>query len=160
MKLTAISINAVALGWLAISLAMDPKKTSKALRSAIRSGVRFAPTMLGILVLIGLLLGFVTPATISRVVGEESGVTGVITAGLLGSVLHIPAIVSFPLAGSLMQSGGSATVVAVFITTLTMVGFVTLPAEIGVLGKRFALWRNVLCLVAALVIGLLIGAVL
>lgn len=116
--------------------------------------------MLGIIVLIGLLLGFVTPRTISRVVGKQSGMTGVISAGLLGSVLHIPSLVSFPLAGSLLQSGGSATVVAVFITTLTMVGFVTLPAEIGVLGKRFTLWRNLLCLVAALLIGLLIGIVL
>lgn len=160
MNLTVISINAIAIVCLAVSLTKDRAKTTQALRTALRSGASLAPTMLGILVFIGLLLGFVPAATIGRVVGEGSGFTGVFTAGLLGAILHIPALVSFPLGGSLMDAGASATVVAVFITTLTMVGFVTLPMEIRILGKRFALLRNGLSLVAALLIGLLVGAVL
>ena len=160
MNLTVISINAIALICLAISLVKDRTKTVKALRAAMRSGMNLAPTLLGILVLIGLIMGFVSPETIGRVVGEGSGVVGVLTAGLLGSILHIPSLVSFPLGGSLLQSGASVTTVAVFITTLTMVGFVTLPMEIRVLGARFALVRNGLSLLAALLIGLLMGAVL
>ncbi len=159
MNLTAISINGLALACLAVSLVKDRGKTMKALGVALRSAVKLAPTLLAILLLIGLLLGFVPTATIGRVVGEGSGLTGVLTAALLGAVLHIPALVSFPLAGSLVDAGASAMVVAVFITTLTMVGFVTLPMEIGVLGKRFALLRNGLSLVAALLIGVLVGAV-
>jgi hypothetical protein len=48
-------------------------------------------------------------------------------------------------------------VIAVFITTLTMVGFMTLPMEISIMGKRFTLLRNVLSIIAALIIGLLVG---
>lgn len=160
MNLTVISINAIAIVCLAASLAKNRTKTAQALRTALRSGASLAPTMLGILVFIGLLLGFVPAETIGRIVGEGSGFTGVITAGLLGAILHIPALISFPLGGSLMDAGASATVVAVFITTLTMVGFVTLPMEIRVLGKRFTLLRNGLSLAAAVLIGLLVGAVL
>jgi len=160
MNLTIISINAIAFVCLAISLAKNRTKTMKALRAAMRSGMNLAPTLLGILVLIGLIMGFVSPETIGRVLGEGSGAVGVLTAALLGSILHIPSLVSFPLGGSLLQSGASVTTVAVFITTLTMVGFVTLPMEIRVLGARFALVRNGLSLLAALLIGLLMGAVL
>jgi len=159
VNITVLSINAIAVACVIVSLVKDRQKTVQAFRAAWRSGVSLAPTLLGILVLIGLLLGFVPAETIGRVVGEGSGVTGVLTAALLGSVLHIPSLVSFPLGGSLIAAGASATVVAVFITTLTMVGFVTLPMEIRVLGKRFTLLRNGLSLVAAVIIGVLVGAV-
>lgn len=159
MNLPVIAINGSAIACLAVSLVKNRTKTVQALRAAIRSGASIAPTLLGILVFIGLLLGFVPTETIGRIVGEGSGVTGVLSAGLLGSVLHIPSLVSFPLGGSLKDAGASATVVAVFITTLTMVGFVTLPMEIRILGKRFSFLRNGLSLVAAVIIGLLVGVV-
>ena len=148
MNLAVIAINVVAIACLLVSLVKNRGKTVQALRAALRS------------VLIGLLLGFVPTETIGRIVGEGSGVTGVLSAGLLGSILHIPSLVSFPLGGSLMEAGASTTVVAVFITTLTMVGFVTLPMEIRILGKRFTLLRNGLSVIAALTIGLLVGVVL
>jgi len=154
---TVISINALALVFLAVSFFKDRAKTAQALRSALRSGGGLAPTLLGILVVIGLIMGFVTSATIGRILGEGSGMMGVLTAALLGSVLHIPSLVSFPLGGSLLRGGASVTVIAVFITTLTMVGFMTLPMEISILGKRFTLLRNVLSIIAALIIGLLVG---
>lgn len=159
MNLTVVSINAIALVCLVFSFFTNRTKTAQALRAALKSGISLAPTLLTILVLIGLVLGFVPLETIARILGESSGATGVLTAALLGSVLHIPSLVSFPLGGSLMKAGASATVVAVFITTLTMVGFVTIPMEIRVLGKRFTFLRNGLSLVAALIIGLLVGVV-
>jgi hypothetical protein len=48
-------------------------------------------------------------------------------------------------------------VVAVFVTSLIMVGFVTLPLEIRYFGKKAALLRNALSLIAAIIIGGLIG---
>lgn len=160
MNVTVVLINAIAVVCLVVSLARDRAKTTQALRVALRSGIGLAPTLLGMIIVIGLLLGFVPTTTIARVVGEGSGLVGVLTAGLFGAILHIPSLVAFPLGGSMMAAGASATVVAVFITTLTMVGFVTLPMEISVLGKRFALMRNGISLVAALLIGLLVGVVL
>jgi uncharacterized membrane protein YraQ (UPF0718 family) len=160
VNLTVVSINALAIACLVLSFSRDRTKTAQAVRAALRSGAALLPTLLLILVVIGLTLGFVTPTTIDRLVGEGSGPAGVFFAGLIGSVLHIPALLAFPLGASLLRSGASTTIVAVFITTLTMVGIVTLPLEIQLLGRRFALLRNALSLVAALIIGLLVGAVL
>ncbi|MDF1521206.1 MAG: hypothetical protein P1P87_00120 [Trueperaceae bacterium] len=158
--MTVVSINALALGCLVFSFSRDRTKTAQAPRIARRSATGLLPTLLLILVLIALMLAFVPPATIGRLVGSGSGVAGVGIAGFLGSVLHIPALLAFPLGASFLRSGASTTVVAVFITTLTMVGLVTLPLEIELLGRRFALLRNGLSLVAALLIGLFVGVVL
>jgi hypothetical protein len=45
-------------------------------------------------------------------------------------------------------------------TTLMMVGVVTLPLEIRYFGKRAALTRNILNFVAAVIIGLAVGLIL
>ncbi|OHD20205.1 MAG: hypothetical protein A2Y38_03710 [Spirochaetes bacterium GWB1_59_5] len=90
MNVTAIAINSLALVLFAVSFFKDRAKTVQALRSALRSGAGLAPTLLGILVVIGLIMGFLTSATIGRILREGSGIPGVLTAALLGSVLHIP----------------------------------------------------------------------
>ncbi|HDH27594.1 MAG TPA: permease, partial [Euryarchaeota archaeon] len=46
------------------------------------------------------------------------------------------------------------------ITTLTMVGFVTLPLEIKVLGKKLAILRNLFSFIIALIIAVIMGVIL
>ena len=46
------------------------------------------------------------------------------------------------LAGSLVQKGAHLIAVAAFLTTLTMVGLVTMPIEIEHFDKKFAIIRN------------------
>ena len=155
-----LTINAVAVVLFVVSLVRDRRRTSDALRYAARSALNLAPSLLSVLMVIGVLLGFVPQSFIATVLGEGSGMLGVMTAVALGSVLHIPALVAFPLAASLVRVGASSLTVAVFISTLTMVGVVTLPLEFRVVGRRFALLRNGLSLVSAVLVGLLVGAVL
>jgi len=64
--------------------------------------------------------------------------------------------VAFPLAALLLKSGVGYAVVAVFITTLMMVGVLTLPLEIRFFGRRVALLRNGLSFIGALIVGALI----
>jgi uncharacterized membrane protein YraQ (UPF0718 family) len=111
-------------------------------------------------ILIGLILGFVPRDQISRIIGEQAGFRGIFVVAVLGAVLHIPSIISFPLAGSLLKCGASVTAVAVFITTLTMIGIATLPIEIRELGKRMAILRNGLSFFIAIVTGLVMGWIL
>jgi len=85
---------------------------------------------------------------------------GILIVAAVGAVLYIPSIVAFPLAGSLVKSGASVGAVAAFITTLTMVGLVTLPLEVELLGKRLALSRNAMSLVLAVAIALIMGLIL
>ncbi|MFP3898968.1 MAG: permease [Dehalococcoidia bacterium] len=160
MSTTAVIINLLALGCLVFALIKDRGKARQSVQVALKSFFRILPTVLLIIVIIGLLMAFLPPDQISRFVGEQAGFGGILTIAALGAVLHIPALVSYPLAASLLQSGASIAAVAAFITTLTMIGMVTLPLEIKELGKKMALLRNGLSFIIAIAIALMMGMVL
>ncbi len=160
MSLTAIVINAFVVVCLTLSLAKDRGKTKSALLIAWNATKRMVPSVLAVVALIGLIVGFIPPRWIATIIGGESGVAGLLIASLLGSVLFIPALIAFPLAKSLLDMGAGVMAMAAFITTLTMIGLVFLPIEIKELGKRFAFLRNGLSFAAALIVAVIMGLVL
>lgn len=115
---------------------------------------------LNILMLVSLLLYLVPPQWITKYLGAASGSAGFTLAAIVGSITLIPGFISYPIAASLLKQGASYATVAVFMTTLMMVGVVTLPLEIKYFGKEVAILRNSLNFVVAIIIGLLIGIVL
>ncbi len=160
MNVATVIINVFALGCLIFAFIKDRTKAKMALVIALKSFVRILPTVVAIVIFIGLLLGFVPRSVISNIIGEQAGFKGILVVAVLGAILYIPSLISFPLASSLLKSGASVTAVAVFITTLTMIGVVTLPLEIRELGKRIAILRNGMSFVIAIVIGLIMGMIL
>ncbi|RJP33150.1 MAG: permease [Actinobacteria bacterium] len=160
MSTTSIVIDAFVAVCLILSLVKSREKTKTALLIAWNGMKRLVPSVLAVIAVIGLIVGFIPPKWIASSIGGESGFVGVLVAALIGSVLFIPAIIAFPLARSLLDMGAGVMAIAAFITTLTMIGFVFLPIEIKELGKRFALLRNGLSFVAALIIAVIIGLVL
>jgi len=160
MSITILFINIFAIACLILALIKDRTKTKQALIIALKSFFNIFPTVLIIVIFIGLLLGFVPQDQISKIVGEQTGFLGILVVAFLGSVLHIPSLISFPLAAALLENGASITSVAVFITTLTMIGIATLPLEIKELGKKMALLRNGISFIIAIIIGVIMGVIL
>lgn len=117
------------------------------------------PQFIGIIVLIGIILAVLDPATISRVLGRESGWLGVVLAAVLGAVTLIPGFIAFPLAAMLMQSGAGAMQMGAFVSTLMMVGIVTAPAESRFFGWRMTILRNGLAFVFSFLVAGVIGMV-
>jgi len=115
------------------------------------------PSLLTVLALVSVFLYLVPDETIILLLGSKSGAMGIAIAAMVGSIALIPAFIAFPIAKILMVKGVSYPVVAVFITTLIMVGVLTLPIEIKYFGKKAALMRNGLSFFGALIVGLLIG---
>lgn len=160
LNIAVIVINLFVVISLAFSLFKSKKKTLQGLRVSIKSFIAIAPYIVIIILGIGLLQGFLSEEALSEFLKENSGIRGMFIAGFLGAVLFIPAIIAFPLAASLIDSGASIIVAAAFITTLTMVGIITLPLEIKELGKKFAILRNLLSFIIAIIIAFLIGVFL
>lgn len=158
--LTIIIVNLIAFIWLIFSLIKDKNKTKESLKIALKTFLRTFPIIIIIIIFIGFLLGFLPPDIISKVVGEQASFLGILVTAILGSVLFVPALISFPLAASLLKGGASITSVAAFITTLTMVGVVTLPLEIKEMGKKLTILRNVFSFVIAIIIALIMGVIL
>ncbi len=157
---TVIFINSAAAVGLIISFYKNKQKTVKALKVALKGTIKMAPAIIMLLVLVGLLLGFFKPELISKLLGNQSGVFGVALASIAGAILMIPSLIAFPLTSSLVESGASIAVAAAFITTLTMIGFVTLPVEIKEMGRKLTFLRNGISFIIAVGIALLMGALL
>ncbi|KXA89713.1 permease [candidate division MSBL1 archaeon SCGC-AAA259D14] len=160
MNITAIVINVFALVSLLVAFFKSKEKAVRSLKVAGKSAFKILPMILIIVVVVGLMLGFVPPDQIAKFFGEQSGLLGVLIIGGIGAILHIPSLVAFPLAASLLESGASVMAAAAFITTLTMIGTVYLPVEIKLLGKKLALLRNGLSFIIAILISVLMGLIL
>ncbi len=115
---------------------------------------------LNILILVSLLLYIIPPQWIEEYLGAGSGLIGFTMAAVVGSITLIPGFISYPIAAGLLKQGASYATIAVFMTTLMMVGIITLPLEVKYFGKKLAILRNLLNFVAAIIIGLVIGIVL
>ena len=158
--MNAIIINIIAITAFLIAFVKDRKKAIESLKIAGKSFINILPMVLLIIIIIGLLLGFIPPEQIAKFIGEQSGIKGILFIGVVGAVTHIPALLSFPIAASLLEEGASVSAVTAFITTLTMIGIVTLPIEIKVIGGKIAILRNGLSFIIAIIIALIMGAIL
>ena len=154
-----IFINGFVIILLIISFSKDKMKTKKSLLIALKTLGKIAPSILSVILLIGIMYGLFSDK-IALFFGQENGIIGFLTIALLGSVIHIPSLLAFPLAGSFLSEGASISSVAAFITTLTMIGIVTLPLEIKIMGKKFAIYRNSISFIIALIIATLMGVIL
>lgn len=160
MKLTTLIINLVVIVGIVVSALFNKKKTIRALKSSWKMFVKLLPALIMIILLISLVSGLIPRDTIAGLIGEEAGWIGFLSMAVIGAIAHIPSLVAFPLAGSLLSEGAGVATIAVFITTLTMIGIVTLPFEIETMGKKFTILRNGLSFVFAIIIALIMGLVL
>ena len=145
---------------LLLSAIKDKKKTKKALIKAWKSFENILPQFLSILLIIGIVLTALTPEAISKLLGQESGWLGMVIASVVGSITLIPGFVAFPLASALLNNGAGFVQIALFISTLMMVGIVTLPLEIKYFGKKAAILRNLSAFVFSYIVAIIIGVVL
>jgi uncharacterized membrane protein YraQ (UPF0718 family) len=142
---------------LLLSFVADRGKTITGLKKGAMMFRNILPAMLVVLALVSVFLSIVPASVLSEWLGKGTGWTGIISAALLGSISLIPGFIAFPLGAILVRSGVSYQIVAVFITTLMMVGILTLPLEAKYFGWRVSLLRNALSFTGALLVGLLMG---
>lgn len=145
---------------LGVSFAQSRQKTILALKKAWKAFENILPQFLSILLLIGFILAMLDESVISRLLGVESGFVGMAIAAVIGSVTLIPGFIAFPLAASLLAAGAGYGQIAMFLTTLMMVGVITVPLETSYFGKRLTLERNALAFVYAVVSSFLLGMAL
>lgn len=146
--------------FLIISLVKDRKKTKQALKMAFGMGRGMLVSILSIIFSIGLLLTFLPPESIADYIGRQSLLVSTILSAAFGTITLIPAFIAFPLVGTLVGAGVGIVPAVAFLTTLTMVGVVTLPLEKREFGMRFAVVRNGLSFLFAIAIALVMGVLL
>ena len=145
---------------LLLSYFKDVNKTKMALKKAWKAFENILPQFLSILLLIGMALAILSPEVISNLLGAKSGFLGLFIASMIGSITLIPGFIAFPLVAALLKNGAGYAQITVFVSTLMMVGFVTLPLEIKTFGKKAAILRNLTAFVFSYIAAFVIGGIL
>ncbi|GAU77893.1 hypothetical protein [Fusibacter sp. 3D3] len=147
--MTSIIIYSVVTFLMIISFIKSPQKTKKAFKIGFNSFKKLLPSIIPMMIGIGIVLSLLSPETVSSILGEKSGFLGVLIGLGIGSVAFMPSFVAFPLGANLLAHGAGYPQIAAFISSLMAVGFMSLGLEIKYFGKKTALIRNLTALVAS-----------
>lgn len=145
---------------LVISFIKNKKKTILALKKGFNAFKKIIPVLVPLFMFVGIILTIITPDQIQSVMGEESGILGVLAALVIGSISFMPPFVTYPLGVELLESGAGYPQVAALVTTLMSVGFVYIAAESKFFTKKSVLYRNLLALIASAIVALVIWVVM
>ena len=111
------------------------------------------PVLLGVLLLLGLFKTYVSPQLISSVFTGELFRDTVI-GSVIGSVSAGNPITSYIIGGELLEEGVSLFAVTALIVAWVTVGVIQLPAEASILGKQFAITRNILSFLFSILVAI------
>lgn len=111
-----------------------------------------------VMILLGLFNEWMPDEMVVRYLGEQSGISGVGTAILLGSIPTGPLYVAFPIAADLLKKNASVSNVVVFLTAWACLKLPQELIELQFLGWRFMTLRLMLTSVIAVGMGLVVQA--
>jgi len=138
---------------LLISFIANKRKTLDGLKSGAMQFLKLLPPLLSVIILVSIAMFFIPEKMILKYLGDQAGIIGYVSAALVGSISLIPGLISYPLAGMLLEGGVGYGILALFITTLKMVGVMTMPLEAKYFGMKVTLQRNALSFIGAVIIG-------
>lgn len=158
--MTTILLIVLAVTALIWSLIKDKLKTKKVVDMSFKLFKSTFSEVFFLMALVALFLSLIPESIIKTLLGSKNEMLSIGWGALIGTITIIPAFVAFPLAGSLLNSGANLVAISAFITTLTMVGFATMPIEIKYFGKKFTFIRNGISILVAIIIALGMGVLM
>lgn len=156
MSIETIVIYSITGILLITSFFLDKKKTMMGIKKGAKSFFKLMPTLLPMFLFIGVVLALVTPEFVSGLMGEQSGILGVIFGLVAGSITFMPPFVAFPLGVKLLENGAALPQVAGFLVTLMSVGIVYYTVESEMFSKKSAILRNLVSFIGAIIVILVV----
>jgi uncharacterized membrane protein YraQ (UPF0718 family) len=135
------------------------KSLSEAVNKAARSIMNVFPYFIGIILLMSI-VNVSIPKSFYWHIFTKNPVLDPLIGAVIGSLSVGNPIISYIISGELLKQGVSLTAVTAFVLSWVTVGIIQLPAECAILGKKFAIYRNILSFLFAVVIAMIIGVVL
>lgn len=128
-----------------------PKQTSAGIRSRLAASAQntlammlsLLPLLIGVVLLTGLLVELLPAEAMADWFGRSYLLDALVGAAAASVAIGHP-VTSYVLGGELLERGVSLVAVTAFLVSWVSVGSIQLPAEMLMLGKRFALYRNLI----------------
>jgi len=133
---------------------MNFKAVKKSALQTLNSLKRSILILVSVLLLVSFMISAIPKEFYSKIFTGNNLIDSVIGA-IIGSISAGNPINSYIVGGELLNQGIGLIAVTAFILTWVTVGIVQLPAESLMLGKKFAIYRNILSFITAIVVSIL-----
>ncbi len=117
------------------------------------------PFILGTVLLVSLMITLI-PKSFYIKIFSGNVITDSLIGGLIGSISVGTPITSYIFGGEMLEQGISLIAVTAFLVSWVTVGVVQLPAEGYILGKKFALVRNIASFIFSIIVAIVTVAIL
>lgn len=139
-------IPTVAMGVLAIALLLigyykGQGQHISGMKSALNMTVEILPLLIMAFIVAGMVQVLLPHHLVSRLVGEESGIRGILIGTVAGSLTPGGPFISMPIVAGLLRSGASTGTMVAYVTAWSLLGVHRLTMEVGILGWKFTLIR-------------------
>lgn len=141
MLVPSIIMGTIAVILLFVGYAKGEGQHVAGLKAGLNMLVQILPLLLFAFIVAGMVPVLVPQDLLSRWIGVESGLRGVLIGTVTGAFAPGGPYVSLPIVAGLLKSGASVGTGVAFITGWSLWAIGRLPMEIGILGWRFTLVR-------------------
>ena len=111
------------------------------LKSAMKMTVDILPMLIFAFIMAGMIQALLPQELLSKWIGEESGIRGILIGTVAGGITPGGPYVSLPLAAGFLRAGAGIGTMVAFLTAWSLWAVSRLPMEIGVMGWKFTFIR-------------------
>ena len=128
-------------------------------KTALQITMETLPLIIFAFIVAGLVQTLLPRDLISKWVGVESGIRGLIIGTLAGGFTPGGPYVSLPVVAGLLKAGAGAGTMVAFLTSWSLWAFARLPMEFGILGWKFTMIRLISSFFFPPIAGLIANAI-
>lgn len=141
MLVPTIVMGALALALLFIGYYEGQGLHMRGLRTALSMTIEMLPLLVCSFIVAGMVQVLIPRELLSRWVGAESGMRGILIGTVVGGLAPGGPYVSLPIVAGLLRAGAGVGTMVAFLTGWSLWAVSRLPMEVGLLGWRFTLVR-------------------
>ncbi len=141
MLIPTIIMAILATVLLAIGYSRGEGQHIQGINSGLKMIVEIIPLLLFAFIVAGMIQVLLPQELLSKWIGEESGLKGILIGTLAGGVTPGGPYVSLPVVAGLLKAGAGVGTLVAFLTAWSLWAVARLPMEIGILGWKFTFVR-------------------
>jgi uncharacterized protein len=103
--------------------------------------LQMLPLLIFAMIIATMLQKLIDPVVISRWLGSESGLRGIMIGSVLGGLMPGGPFTAMPIAVGFMRLGAGVGTMVAFMTGWSLIAIARMPLEIGIMGWKFTLIR-------------------
>jgi uncharacterized membrane protein YraQ (UPF0718 family) len=143
MFVPTVVMGIIALVLIALAYSKGEGQHLIGLNSALKMTIQILPMLIFAFIIAGMIQVLLSQEVVSKWVGAESGLRGILIGTIAGGLSPGGPYVSLPVAVGLLRAGAGVGTMVAYLTAWSLWAIARLPMEFGILGWRLTLIRLV-----------------